>query len=153
MSRPRLLIVWHSQGSKTARMAEAVCRGAAAEGEVEVRMLRAADAGADDLRWADGIVLGTPENFGYMSGALKDFFDRTFYEVEGTLRPLPYALFVGAGNDGTGAVTSVERIARGYRFRRVAEPLIVRGALGEDDLARCETLGRTIAAGLALGIW
>lgn len=153
MSRPHLLIVWHSQGSKTARMAEAIRRGAEADGEVEVRTVRASDAGADDLRWADGVLFGTPENFGYMAGALKDFFDRTFYEVEGRLRPLPYALFVGAGNDGTGAVSSVERIARGYRFRRVAEPLIVRGALTDEELARCEELGRTLAAGLALGIW
>ena len=66
---------------------------------------------------------------------------------------LPYALFVKAGNDGTGAVTSVERIARGYPLRRVADPLVVRGEVGEDDVARCEELGETIAAGLSFGIF
>ena len=88
-----------------------------------------------------------------MSGALKDFFDRTFYPAQGKVSQLPYALFVKAGNDGTGAVTSVERIARGYPLRRVADPLVVRGEVGEDAVARCEELGETIAAGLSFGIF
>ena len=88
-----------------------------------------------------------------MSGALKDFFDRTFYPAQGRIRGLPYALFVKAGNDGTGAVTSVERIARGYPLTRVAEPLIVRGEVTREDLERCEELGQTLAAGLTLGIF
>ena len=134
-------------------MAEAVVRGAGTEDGVEVRALRALEAGLDDLLWAEALLLGTPENFGYMSGALKDFFDRTFYPAQGRVQALPYALFVKAGNDGTGAVTSVERIARGYPLRRVAEPLVVRGELSDADLARCEELGQTLAAGLALGIY
>jgi len=134
-------------------MAEAVVRGARREAGVEVRALRAAEAGVDDLLWAQAVLFGTPENFGYMSGALKDFFDRTFYPAQGKVNGLPYAVFVKAGNDGTGAVTSIERVARGYPLRAVADALIVRGDVRDEDLTRCEELGETIAAGLALGIY
>lgn len=151
MSR-RLLVVYHSQGGSLSAMADAVVRGAAREEGVEVRARRALEAGLDDLLWAEAVLFGTPENFGYMSGALKDFFDRTFYPAQGRVASLAYAVFVKAGNDGTGAVTSIERIARGYPLRRVAEPVIVRGEVGDADLERCEELGQAIAAGLALGI-
>ena len=103
MSR-NLLIVYHSQSGRTETMARAVLDGARDPQieSVDVRFLRAASAGPDDLLWAHGLLLGTPENFGYMSGAMKDFFDRTFYPVEGRIQSLPYAAFVSAGNDGTG---------------------------------------------------
>ncbi len=150
-----LLIVYHSKGGKNERMAGAVRQGAEndeIEG-VEVRFLRAYDADADDLRWADGIILGTPENFGYMSGALKDFFDRTFYEVEGELEGKPMAIFIGAGNDGQGALSSIRRICTGYRFKEVQEPLIVVGDLQPEDLEKCEELGMGMAAGLEAGVF
>jgi multimeric flavodoxin WrbA len=153
MEQRRLLVVFHSQGGAAERMTEAVVRGARRAEDVEVRAVRALDASLDDLLWAQALLLGTPENFGYMSGALKDFFDRTFYPAQGKVNQLPYAVYVKAGNDGTGAVTSIERIARGYPLRRIAEPLIVRGELGDADLARCEELGETVAAGLSLGIF
>jgi len=153
MEQRRLLVVFHSQGGSVERMADAVVRGARRVEEVELRAVRALDAGLDDLMWAQAVLFGTPENFGYMSGALKDFFDRTFYPAQGKVNQLPYALFVKAGNDGTGAVSAVERIVRGYPLRRIAEPLVVRGEVGDDDLARCEELGETVAAGLALGIY
>lgn len=153
MDRRRLLVVFHSQGGNAQRMAEAVVRGASRESGVEVRAVRALEAGLDDLLWAEAVLFGTPENFGYMSGALKDFFDRTFYPAQGKVHGLPYAVFVKAGNDGSGAVTSIERIVRGYPLRKVAEPVVVRGDLGDDDLARCEELGETLAAGLAMGIF
>ena len=103
-----LLIIYHSKDGSTGKMAEAVNRGANhPDIEVEVRMLLPKDAGLDDLLWADGLLLGTPDNFGYMSGALKAFFDRTFYPAEGKVEGLPYAIFVSAGNDGTGAVNSI----------------------------------------------
>ncbi len=153
MEQRRLLIVFHSQGGSAERLADAVLRGARRADGVAVRAVRALEATLDDLLWAEAVIFGTPENFGYMSGALKDFFDRTFYPAQGRVSQLPYALFVKAGNDGTGAVTSVERIARGYPLKRIAEPLVVRGEVGEDDVARCEELGETVAAGLALGIF
>ncbi|MFM7734905.1 MAG: flavodoxin family protein [Alphaproteobacteria bacterium] len=149
----RLLVVYHSQGGRLARLADAVLAGAAREEGVEVRAVRALEAGIDDLLGADAVLFGTPENFGTMSGGLKDFFDRTFYPAQGRVDGKPYAIFVVAGNDGTGAVSSIERIARGYPLREVAEPIVVRGEPGDDDVLRCEELGQALAAGLALGIY
>ena len=104
------------------------------------------------MLWANGLLLGTPEHFGYMAGALKDFFDRTFYPAQSRVEGLPYGLFVSAGNDGTGTVNSVERIALGYRWKKYAEPLIVIGPPTEQDLHNCAALGQTLAVGLALGV-
>lgn len=134
-------------------MANAVFRGAASEeiDGVEVRLLGAFDAGVDDLLWANALILGTPENFGYMSGGMKDFLDRTFYPCEGKLEGMPYAIFISAGNDGTGAVNAIQRIANGYAFRQVQEPLIVKGEVSDEDFERCEELGMAIAAGLEIG--
>lgn len=136
-------------------MTQAVVAGAnsADINDVDVRCLRAQEAGPEDLLWAHALLIGTPENFGYMSGALKDFLDRTFYEVEGKLNPLPYALFISAGNDGTGAVRAMERIANGYPFVRAQEPLISRGEVTPEILNDCETLGTTFAAALEMGIY
>ena len=135
-------------------MANAVLAGAShPDIDVAVRFLSAHDANDKDLLWADGIVLGTPENFGYMSGALKDFFDRTFYEVEGRVDAMPYAIFIGAGNDGQGALSSVRRICIGYKFKEVQEPVLVAGELTKADLQLCEELGMSMAAGLDAGIF
>lgn len=148
-----LLIVFHSQSGNTEKMAQAVFRGAGSEeiDKVEVRMLQAFDAGVEDLLWAHALILGTPENFGYMSGGMKDFLDRTFYPCEGKLEGMPYAIFVSAGNDGSGAVAAIERIANGYAFRKIQDPVIARGELTADDLQCCEELGMTVAAGLEIG--
>ena len=150
-----MLIVYHSKTGNTRTMAEAIFRGATSKAitGVEVRTLRAADAGPDDLLWANTMIIGTPENFGYLSGAIKDFLDRTFYEVEGKLAPLPYALFVSAGNDGSGAVRAMERIANGYPFIAVQAPLIVKGEPTREHLEACEELGAAIAMGTQLAIF
>jgi multimeric flavodoxin WrbA len=150
-----LLIVFHTKTGNTGKLADAVYEGAT-DPQVEgvcVRRLTAAGAGPDDLLWADALLLGTPENFGYMSGALKDFFDRTFYETEGRLQPLPFALFVSAGNDGSGAVREIRRIGNGYGFREVQDPVIIRGAPDTAALAKCRDLGMALAAGLEAGIY
>ena len=150
----RLLLVYHSQSGHTARLMEAVREGAGEfADEVELRVLRAFDAGLDDLLWAQGLLIGTPENFGYLSGAVKDFLDRTYYPAEGKTLGLPWAMFVSAGNDGTGAVRALERIATGYGWTRVADALIVQGEPDEAALSRCRELGQTLAAGLACGIF
>jgi multimeric flavodoxin WrbA len=165
-----LLIVYHSQSGNTARLAQAAAEGAADEHEaVKTRLVLAADAGLQDLLWADAVLFGTPENFGFMSGALKDFFDRTYYPARGRIRKLPYAVFVSAGNDGTGAVRQIERIARGYPLRKVAEAVIATSGVTEEmrlaapnrfqvivtdaQLARARELGQTLAAGLACAIF
>ena len=154
-----LLIVFQSRGAKTEAMAEAVARGARAalveaEAQAEVRLVvkRAAEAGPDDVLAADALILGTPENFGYMSGLMKDFLERVFYPCEGKVEGRPYGLFVGAGQDGAGAVMSVERIVTGLRLRKAHEPVIGLRELTPEIVARCEELGATFAAGLALGV-
>ncbi len=152
-SMKRLRIIYHSQSAHTESMAQAVLAGALQEVEVETRLLRAFDAGLDDLLAADALIFGTPENFGYMSGALKDFFDRTFYPAQPHELNLPYALFVSAGNDGSGAISNVERIVKGYPLRKVAEPVLSVGELSEHSLKLCEELGLSMAAGTSMGIF
>lgn len=150
-----LLIVYHSQSGSTRRMADAVISGARNPdiSGVEVRIRDALAASADDLKWADGFILGTPENFGYMSGALKVFLDRIYYDCEGKVNGKPYALFVRAGNDGSGAITSISRILQGLSVREVQEPLLIAGDFDEARLADCEMLGMAMAAGLESGIF
>ncbi|MBT4162466.1 MAG: flavodoxin [Gammaproteobacteria bacterium] len=149
-----LLIIYHSKTGKNGRMAESVNKGAChPDVDIEVRLLRAAEAGVEDLLWADGILFGTPENFGYMSGALKDFFDRTFYEVEGQVDGKPYSMFVGAGNDGRGALAAIRKICIGYNFREVQDPVLIAGDLKDSDLDRCEELGLAMAAGIDAGVF
>lgn len=134
-------------------MAQAVREGVeSVEGVVAV-CRKASDATLEDLLACHGLVLGTPENFGYMSGALKDFFDRTYDDARGHVLRKPYVVFISAGNDGSGALNSIERIACGYQFRKVYEPVIARGALKDDVLARCRELGQTLAAGCEAGIY
>lgn len=148
-----LLIVYHTHGVKTAKMAEAVERGARSEPGVNVIVKRCAEAGPEDLLAADGLILGTPENFGYMSGMMKDFLERVFYPCEGKINGRPWALFVGAGQDGSGAVTSVERIVAGLRLEKKSEAIICLRDLTPEILSRCEELGTAFAAGLALGVF
>ena len=147
-----LLVVYHTRGVKNAQMAEAVARGAQSEDGVQVVVKRCADAGPEDVLRADGLILGTPENFGYMSGMMKDFLERIFYECEGKVAGRPWALFVGTGLDGAGAVSSVERIVTGLRLKKIAEPIVVVKELQPGDIARLEELGQAMAAGLAAGI-
>lgn len=151
--RPTLLVVHHSHGWRTARMAQAIVGAASVSGVVDVISRRAADATLEDLRAADGYLFGTPETFGSLSGMLKDFFERTYYPAQGALQGRPFALFVCAGNDGAGAVASIQRIARGYGWREVQPALIVHSEDVEARLTECEELGNTLAHGLALGVF
>lgn len=146
-----LLIVFHTGGVKTAKMAEAVERGARSEEDVRVVVKRCAEAGPEDVLGADGLLLGTPENFGYMSGMMKDFLERIYYACEGKVEGRPWALFVGAGQDGSGAVSSVERIVTGLRLKKIGEPLVVVKELRPEQIAALEELGAAMAAGLAMG--
>ena len=134
-------------------MADAVIEGAREIADVEVRVRTALDADADDLLWADGFILGTPENFGYMSGALKYFLDRVFYPCENRINGKPWALFVRAGNDGSGAISSVRRILGGLAVREVQDPVLIAGEFDEARLEECRDLGMTLAAGLDAGMF
>ena len=160
-----LLIVFHSRTGGTRQMAEAAATGAAAETGVRVRLVPASEARPEDLLEADGYVFATPENLAAMAGLMKDFFDRTYYSALDRVNGRPYAVLVCAGSDGQNAARQIARIATGWRLRPVADPIIVcthaqtpeailaPKAIGQDDLDRCETLGTTFAAGLAMGIF
>jgi multimeric flavodoxin WrbA len=153
--RKRLLIVYHSQSGTTTKMADAVICGAQSPdiAKVDVRVRTALEATADDLLWCDGFILGTPENFGYMSGAMKYFLDRSFYECVDRIDGRPYALFVRAGNDGTGAIASLRRILKGLAVREVQEPVLFAGKFDAERLVECEELGMALAAGLEAGVF
>ena len=153
-ARGILLVYGGHPGGRTDRLRAAVEAGVRAAGEdVTLTARPALECGAPELLAAQGLLLGTPEHFGYMSGALKDFFDRTFYPTDGRTAGLPYALFVSAGTDGTGTVRAVERIATGYGWSAIAQPLIVVGDPDAVALGRARELGATLAAGVATGIF
>jgi multimeric flavodoxin WrbA len=150
----KLLLVYHTQTGNTELMARSIEEGARdPQISVEIRFLLAGDAGAEDLLWCDGLLLGTPENFGYMSGAVKDFLDRTYYPLEGKVQGLPFAIFISAGNDGRGALTSIRRIVGGYPFKEVLPPVMARGEITREILSDCREMGMTMAAGLEAGIY
>lgn len=148
-----ILVIYHSQGGTMELMARHFARGAAREEAVTTVLKRAGEADIDDLLGCDAIAIGSPEYFGTMAGMIKDFFDRTFGPAQDRTTGLPYVVFVCAGNDGRGAIVQIERLAAGYKWRKVQEHFRIVGRPGENDLAALEELGQTLAAGLDFGIF
>jgi NAD(P)H-dependent FMN reductase len=161
----QLLVVYHSYTGGTRQMAQAAARSAAREPTITVKLTAAAETDAEAVLQADGYLFACPENLAAMSGQMKDFFDRTYYPVLDRIQGRPYALLICAGSDGTNAARQIERIATGWRLKAMADPIIVcthaqtpeailrPKHIEPSDLARCEELGATIAAGLDLGIY
>lgn len=151
----QLLIVAHVPSANTQSLLDAVVRGATHREikGVSVRHVRPLDAGPEDVLKADGIILGTTENFGYMSGAMKDFFDRSYYPCLEKTQGLPYALYIRAGMDGTGTRIAIEKITAGLRWRAVQDTTTCRGKWQDHFVEQCEVLGMTMAAGLEAGIY
>lgn len=151
----RLVIVSHAPSPNTRELTEAVMKGASNGDfkDVDVRCIAPLQCSIDDVMAAHAVILGTTENFGYMSGALKDFFDRIYYPCLEKTQGMPYALFIRAGNDGTGALDSIQRIVAGLRWRLVQEPFICRGEFRPECVARGEELGLGMSAGLAMGVF
>jgi len=148
-----ILVIFHSKGGNNKKMAEAVADGINSIEDSRAVLKDALDATLDELLQCDGIVIGSPEYFGYMSGAVKDFFDRTYEAARGRVFRKPYAVFVNAGNDGTGALTHIERICMGFQFKKVHEPVAAKGEITPCVLDACRLMGQTIAAGCAAGIY
>lgn len=146
-------------------MAQAAAKGAKSEPDVSVTLIHAAEAEAGELVESDGYIFATPENLAMMSGMMKDFFDRTYYPVLDRIVGRPYAILICAGSDGGNAARQIQRIATGWRLKAIAEPIIVcthaqtpdailaPKEIGEFDRQRCEEIGATLAAGLALGLY
>lgn len=161
----QLLIVYHTMTGGTLQMVRAAAAGGSRESTVKVRLETAAVAGAEALLESDGYLFASPENLAAMSGVMKDFFDRTYYAVLEKIVGRPYATLICAGSDGVNAARQIERIATGWRLKAVADPIIVcthaqtpeqilrPKQIGASDLARCEEIGATLAAGLDLGIY
>jgi multimeric flavodoxin WrbA len=151
----KILIIYHSIGGANRKMAEALSAGVQSIEGAEALLKPAFEATLDDLLACDGLAIGSPEYFGYMAGALKDFFDRTYEQAREDRRIFrkPFVIFISAGNDGSGALASIERICRGYQFKKVLEPLIAKGEITGEILARCREMGQTIAAGCREGIY
>lgn len=150
----RLLIVAHAPSANTAALRDAVLEGAreASDG-LDIVARTPFETGPDDVKAAQAVILGTTENLGYMSGALKDFFDRIYYPCLEHTQGLPYALYIRAGHDGTGTRRGVETIVTGLRWRAVREPLICRGDYRAEFVEQCRELGGLVAAGLDAGIF
>lgn len=154
MTAKHLLLVAHAPSPNTLALAEAVLRGAQHPdvAGVTTRWVQPLHALPEDVLGADGIILGTTENLGYMSGALKDFFDRCYYPVLEHKQGMPCALYIRAGLDGTGTRRAVESIVTGLRWSWAQEPIVMKGDWKEDFLHQAEELGLFMAAGLEAGV-
>jgi multimeric flavodoxin WrbA len=155
LTKKTIQIVAHSPSKNMEDMRQSIVKGAQSCNLKNIKILCSSpfDISANDVLRSDGIILGTTENFGYMNGALKDFFERIYYPCQGLMEGRPYMLFVRAGNDGVGAKKSVEAIAMGLKWRKIQEPLICRGPWNLDFLISCEELGKSMALGLDMGIY
>ena len=150
---PRLLVVHHTSSPALRAMLEAVVAGARdpelAEAGIDVVVSPALAATVPDVLAADAFVLGTPANIGYMSGALKHFFDQVYYPCLDAKSGAPYGLYVHGASDTTGAVRAVKSIASGLGWAEVVNPVVAIGPVGKDVERQCYELGATVAANLA----
>jgi multimeric flavodoxin WrbA len=143
-----LLIVHHTPSPGTRELLEAVLAGAKdpeIEG-VEVLTRPALSATVPDVLEADGFLFGTPANLGYMSGALKHFFDTVYYPCLDHIAGRPYGLWVHGNNDTVGAVSSVDKIVTGLALSKAADALEIIGEIDASARERAYELGGTLAA-------
>jgi multimeric flavodoxin WrbA len=147
---PRLLVVHHTTSPALQAMLEASLAGAR-DPEltgVDVVQVAALGAGVPDVLAADGFLLGTPANIGYMSGALKHFFDQVYYPCLQAKRGAPFGLYVHGNSDTAGAVRAVASITAGLGWAEVTKPVEATGPVGTDVERQCYELAATVAANL-----
>ena len=162
---PTLLIVFHSCTGGARQMAAAAACGAELDPVVQVRLLAASEVRGADMLAADGYIFAAPENLAALAGQMKEFFDRTYYDVLERINGRPYAMLICAGSDGENAARQIARIATGWRLRAIADPLIIcthaqtpeaimaPKVIAPVDLDRCRDIGATLAMGMAAGIF
>ena len=152
--KKQLLIVAHIPSANTRLLRDAAFQGASHPDLEQMHCVVKAplEAGPEDVLACDAILLGTTENLGYMSGALKDFFDRSYYSVIEKKQGLPCALYIRAGHDGTGTQRAVESIVTGLRWRWGQPPLILRGEWQPSFTDQIEELSMTLAFSVESGI-
>ena len=158
-----LLIVWHSRTGASEAAAKAAFDGAILEGPC--RLARADETSAAEMLEATGYLFCCPENLGTMSGVMKEFFDVNYYPLLGRIEGRAYSTIIAAGSDGTGAQRQIDRIATGWRLRRVSDPLVIctyaqtpdailsTKCVESDALRECHNLGQALCGGLALGVF
>ncbi len=158
----KLLIVWHSMTGGSEALAHAAAERVA---EAEVHLLHADAAGAADMLAADGYLFIFPENLAAISGVMKAFFDRVYYPCLGQIEGRAYAVIVCAGSDGSNAVKQAERIATGWRLKKIADSIIICThaqtpeailmvkTIKSADLEKARELGEAMTAGLAMGLF
>lgn len=161
MSQKTLLIAWHSRTGASRAMALAAAEGAGDNALI----LPAQEVMPDHLLGCGAYLFVCPENLATMSGMMKEMFDRCYYAVLGQIEGRAYATAIAAGSDGEGAQRQIDRIAKGWRLRRVAEPLIVNcnaqtadaivaeKSLDHEQLSACRDIGSGLAEGLVLGLF
>ena len=157
-----LLIIWHSRTGASEAMAQAAFDGA---GAGNAQLVPAAEATPAMLLEAEGYLFVCPENLASMSGMMKEMFDRCYYPLLGKIEGRPYATIIAAGSDGEGAQRQLDRIAKGWRLKRVTEPMIVNfdaqqpeeilraKSLSEEQAEACRELGAALSEGIALRIF
>jgi NAD(P)H-dependent FMN reductase len=145
---PRLLVVHHTPSPALQAVLEAVKEGVAMVEEVDLVLRPALSAGAADVLDCDGILLGTPANIGYMSGAMKHFFDTVYYPCLDATAGRPYGVYVHGNDDTAGALAAIDRITGALKWKRVAAPLSLVGAPGKEDLDAVRELAATVAVSL-----
>jgi len=140
----KLLIVYHTHTGNTTAMAEAVYEGASSTGAT-VSMKRAADARAEDILDSAAVCFGTPDNFSYMSGIMKDFFDRVWIAIRDSAVGKPYAAFCSSGSGGKQALNSIEAVCESLEFKKVFEGVLAKGKPSPGVLEQCKELGKKLA--------
>ena len=154
MATKTLLIVAHAPSPNTKKLAQAAFDGANhPDIDINVILKSPQDTQPEDVLTADALLLGTTENLAYMTGLTKDFFDRCYYPVLEKKQGMPFALYIRAGQDGTGTKRAMQTIITGLRWNYVQEALILKGDWQEAFTEQVEELAMTIAAGVDAGIY
>ena len=154
-NQKHLLIVANIPSENTRLMRDSVLKGAtvAETGQLSVTALSPFSATPPDVKNADGIILGTTENFGYMAGATKDFFDRCYNELLGNSQGLPVFYYIRAGLDGEGTVRAIDKILLGLKWRQVLKPIVLKGNWDNDFKNRVAEASLNFAIGIEEGIY
>ena len=153
MTAPSILFLSHAPSANTLRLSQSAAARIGEETSVTLNIRPPLEAGPEDVLAADGVLIGTTENIGYMAGATKDFFDRSYNDLLEIKAGLPVAVYIRAGLDGTGSRRAIEGILTGLRWRLVAPPLILHGAWQDSFVTATEELSLTLVAGIELGLF